>query len=836
MKQSSIAAGLASMAIILVATFQNCSPGFKAVNQADLASSSSVEVPIGTPTPIPTATPPGATPSPTATPVGQSVSLQVTGVATKQGGNAVFNIQLANAIAVPLKINYQTVDGTANSTIDYLAQSTSLTIPAGSVSASISIQTLKYALAIASKNFSINLQAQAGVAQPVGVSASVDILPSVKKLTVASLISSGTVCGTDANGNVGCLSGSDWNLIPGLGVIKSAVSGSLTSCAITLQDTVQCWGNNVLGGLGIGSTNANLFSATPVAVSGLSGVKSLASGYDTVCAILSDDSVKCWGNGKISPTAVAFAPVKMISAGSFGRVCAIQKDDTIRCVTLGNGPTAPDGPIQMVSGVTAKQISVGYRHACALGLDGSVKCWGDNGMGELGNGTTSATASYESVNASVVQGLTSIVSVQSRYDYSCALTTAGTIKCWGESWRWNFTFPSAAQSTPVDVAMISGLKDFAIGDSGGCGLTNANTVKCWNGGRGQRSPIPVDLVGSDGLKSISSGFLFKCGLTNSNSVKCWGDGSEGKLGDGSTANSITPVAVSGLTNVKALEAGFYHACVITSDDHVKCWGSNTTGGLGDGTTNNYSSVPVVVSGLGTVKAIAVGHRHTCALTSQDLVKCWGSNGSGTLGNGTKVSSPIPVDVIGLGAVKAIAAGNESTCAITLQNTVKCWGSYLYNGLTVDTVTPQTLTGIANAVKIDGGGGGYCAADDQNNLRCWGNLPPQLVSNLGPFKSFTVGLVQSCVITNSDAVKCWSPSAAPTPADMFDGEKVLAIDSCSSADYVTTRNTIREIEQIFPTDGEFLISKELGSPGSGKFQSSVDSTKFRKSLLLAPRGL
>jgi alpha-tubulin suppressor-like RCC1 family protein len=407
---------------------------------------------------------------------------------------------------------------------------------------------------------------------------------------------------------------------------------------------------------------------------------------------------------------------------------------TFTATIRGSGGEAPAGTVQFKDGANAlgspvtvntlgvgHPIAAGQSHTCVLAQEtADVLCWGDSNQGQLGFGGTVGAGDF--FPNRIYAGVSGVVAIAAGAVHTCALTAEGAVKCWGHN-LYGQLGGTTNGGLPTKSAIDSGLSDIvaiAAGQFHSCALTAAGGVKCWgdnrfgelgssaNIGVDTANPTPID-TGLSGVVAIAASGRNTCALTADGAVKCWGLNYYGELG--STANNgifianPTPIDV-GLSGVVAIAAGGGHTCALTADGAVKCWGFNRYGQLGSSTNNgteNANPTPIDV-GLSGVAAIAAGGTHTCALTADGAVKCWGINHYGQLGsttnNGTNGANPTPIDV-GLSGVAAIAAGGAHTCALTADGAAKCWGLNQYaqlgngtsttNGTTDPNPTPLNVT-------------------------------------------------------------------------------------------------------------------------------------------------
>jgi alpha-tubulin suppressor-like RCC1 family protein len=344
--------------------------------------------------------------------------------------------------------------------------------------------------------------------------------------------------------------------------------------------------------------------------------------------------------------------------------------------------TSPTGSSTAnLSGVT--QVSDGDSHSCAVISNGTVKCWGWNGYGQLGDSTTANKSA-----PTTVTGLTGATQVSAGFIHSCAVISDGSVKCWGSNYSNQLgEGPKVIASSPKTVAGLSGVTQLSAGASHTCAIISGGAVKCWGqndfgqlgDGTTANKSTPTTVTGLSGVTQVSAGRIHTCAIISGGAVKCWGVNNAGQLGDGTRANKSIPTTVAGLSGVTQLSAGSGHTCVVISGGTVKCWGDNT-------------NTPTTVAGLTGVTQVSSGFNHTCAIISGGTVKCWGDNDSGQLGDSTTSSKAIASIVPNLGGVTQISAGLYSTCSVISGGTVKCWG-YNGNGQLGDGTTASKLAPI-----------------------------------------------------------------------------------------------------------------------------------------------
>jgi len=352
---------------------------------------------------------------------------------------------------------------------------------------------------------------------------------------------------------------------------------------------------------------------------------------------------------------------------------------------------------------TAKQVVAGQYHTCALTTGGDVVCWGWNQHGQLGDGT-----SVNKPTPVAVPGLTgSVMALAAGHSHTCALTTGGGILCWGGNGSGQLGDGTTTERwTPTAVwGLASGMAAIAAGDDHTCALTTGGGVLCWGwNGHGQlgdwtttNRSVPTQVWGLEsGVAALALGSRHTCALTMGGGVECWGDNDYGQVGDGTNTQRLTPTGFF-TSGIAAISADGWHTCALAAGSALG-WGDNGNGQVGDGTTTDRWTPTAVSEPASVFAAIDAGQYHTCGLTTGGAVKCWGRNDTGQLGDGTTTQrlTPKALPLLASG-VAAVTAGRYHTCALAANLGLICWGANSYgqigDGTSAARLVPTPVVGL-----------------------------------------------------------------------------------------------------------------------------------------------
>ncbi len=376
------------------------------------------------------------------------------------------------------------------------------------------------------------------------------------------------------------------------------------------------WGYGGDGALGTGSTSNELAPAQVTA--GANAVNtwgtnwySMDGGWDQTCGVGTDQRAYCWG------------------LNDYGQLGDGSTDDSDVPVAVAPGAN---------TGNTWKSVSAGSDYSsCGVGTDAHAYCWGYNGPdGQLGDGTTNDST----VPVEVVGGPGSWTSVRVGAYHACGVGTDGEAYCWGNNFSGE------------------------LGDG-----TTADSL------------VAVQVVGGPASwTEVSAGAAHTCGIGTDNKAYCWGKNDAGELGDGTTDDTIVPVQILDGENTSgtwgSITAGYYATCGIGGDDQAYCWGADVSGQLGNGGAGDELTPVRVDLPVGVnVRMLSMDAyaEHACALSTSNVVYCWGSNGSGRLGDGTNSNSNVPVEVdlnaapsadLAAGTPRMVAVGSSTSLMVS----------------------------------------------------------------------------------------------------------------------------------------------------------------------------
>jgi alpha-tubulin suppressor-like RCC1 family protein len=351
---------------------------------------------------------------------------------------------------------------------------------------------------------------------------------------------------------------------------------------------------------------------------------SVAAGGTHTCGLTAEGQALCWGSNTNYQLGNQWAPNR----------CEWPIEGIFPC----SGSAIPvDSDLRFAA------LAAGYKHVCGLTADGSVHCWGFNGSGQLGDGTTT-----ERWEPAPVEGGHVFRTLETSGSGACGITVDGRLLCWGQS-RSGILGDSDPRSTPTEVAPALRFDRVATSGDHICGVATTGATWCWGSNSygqlgvedvapactaGAPSPCtsePVEVVDVPPLDQVVVDLNFTCGLTPGGEAFCWGRNEQGQLGDGTGVGGWQPRAVAGGHTFATLSAGAAQMCGVEAAT-LWCWGFDAAD-FGNGGGPSTALEPVVAAGGLALTDVSLDLNHGCAIAPDGVTWCWGWSGEAALGHG-----------------------------------------------------------------------------------------------------------------------------------------------------------------------------------------------------------
>jgi alpha-tubulin suppressor-like RCC1 family protein len=713
---------------------------------------------------------------------------------SENSGSAVFTISISKVSIHDVQVSWTTANGTALAGTNFTSSSGVATIASGATSTTVTVPILDTpALCDGNRLFYVNLSSPAnGVIidnQGVGTIQENDYpvisiaSTSIEEGLIASpAVSLSQACGqtltveysTSDNTAIGFLdffavSNLPLTFSPGVTSVKAPVTTFNDSLTEGTEDFLATLSNPSLGTLGTSTATVTITDndVTRVAANDIAQVKT--GNYHT-CVLTNSGVMKCWGKN---------------DAGQLGRgTTSIQEN--IPAVVTGLGGAA--------SAISVASMAYTPGYSCAV-VGGAAKCWGYNGHGQLGNGSTTNSSSPVSVT-----GLSSnVTDISTAITFACAIVNGG-VKCWGNNAFGQLgNGTTTSSTTPVDVTGLgsgSGVTSISAGSGSACAvLGGAGGIKCWGrndyGQLGNNSTTdsttPVNVIAAaPGPTKVATARYQSCAIFGGG-LQCWGANGWGQLGNGNFTSQLTPVPVTGLTsNVIDFDVGGddnqgnSYVCAVVNTGAVLCWGRNYFGYAFGPSGTSQSNVPFAHSSITSgATSISVSAETSCAKIGSS-VKCWGYDTYGVFARVGHSFNLKPFDNLFSSNVTQFSIGDYGTSCVVVNGGAKCFGSNnsgsMGSGSFNSSPTPTDVVGMTSnvsKVSISGNyGDGYthtCGLTTSGALQCWGsNAYGQVGDNSNTVRSSPVTIFasgvqdfevastgnHSCAITTSGGLKCW----------------------------------------------------------------------------------
>jgi alpha-tubulin suppressor-like RCC1 family protein len=464
-------------------------------------------------------------------------------------------------------------------------------------------------------------------------------------------------------------------------------------CGLRTDGTLWCWGSNLRGQLGDGSTSA---STTPQQVGGDTDWADFCTGAAHSCGLKASGTLWCWGSG-----------------------------DSLQS---GQADTAPlSVPTQVGSDVDWTGLDCGADHSCATKKDGELRCWGSDQRGQLGRGTSGNKDSPHPL-------MDDWLEIAGHSNHSCGIKNDSSLWCWGRNYVGQLGQPDKHdRQTPVMLGVVADKWKYVVtGSDHSCAVKTDGSLGCWGqcaAGSCGGAPKPGATGNTDPLyqnwERVAVGYRNACGIKTDGTLWCWGNDSDGQVGNGTPALKENQPKLIDNGPWKDVKTYMKHVCALDVSDHLWCWGWNSSGQVGiDSSEARVYSPQQVFAGQPGVTFISfdLGYSHSCAIKQDGTLWCWGSSPYGVLAKTSKKPEPVGADT----DWASVASGNSHVCALKTNNTLWCWGNHsagqlgIGTSLPLDAGTPQQVGQGSDWASISLGGSTSFASKNDGSDHAWGS--------------------------------------------------------------------------------------------------------------------
>lgn len=426
-----------------------------------------------------------------------------------------------------------------------------------------------------------------------------------------------------------------------------------------------------------------------------------------------------------------------------------------------------------VEGLEWTSFSVGEDATCGVTNYGTLWCWGDNGLYQLGVGEdTDAVSEPTAVDN---ESPWEIVDIGGHI--SCGLRSDSSWWCWGDQTGGSWGTAQLTSDTPRQMASVLDATwiDTSAGDQYACALRDDGTIWCfgWVPGVSSISPYsPEQPWEGDNWSSLHSGVNHMCAIKNDGTLWCWGQNLDGRLGLGDTESRSEPHQVGLADDWASVSLSNYHTCGIRTDNTLWCWGQSSDGKLGIEPDVGDRLAPVQVDANTDWVDVDTARNHTCATREDGQMFCWGDGQEGRLGGGDLEDAMTPSPVVEGTNWTDVETFETHSCALDEDQQMSCWGSNFDGQLGIgefrDKDAPTSLDVSKPFVDLAVRDADGCGIDIDGALWCWGSgeyyehglgqiglvQSPQQVGDDQDWERVDIGDDHGCAIRTDGTLWCW----------------------------------------------------------------------------------